>query len=47
MLYIVAESKESALGQLDRLAKDTAAKVAGEKPKTKVKAKAQGKEESL
>ena len=46
---VEAESKESALGQLDQLAKDTAAKVAGEKPKTKVKAKAQGKgnEESL
>ncbi len=36
---VVAESKESALGQLDQLAKDTGTKVAGDKPKTKAKDK--------
>lgn len=44
---VVAEDKESALGRLDQLAKDTAAKVADDKPKTKAKAKTKCKDESL
>lgn len=44
---VVAEAKESALGQLDQLVKVTAAEVAGDKPKAKAKAKTKGKGESL